>query len=279
MLAVILQSMRRRSLAAITLVPYLVYLLACAALTLLDPPWGKRGGYDGILGALASFAAGLPWSFFVLDALAGGALPRMSEAMTAAVLWAGALFNLGLFGIPLGFWRAVSDFCRGMRAEIARLRPPAPPSIAPPADLRERMQSTAERFDARRKEPQLRLLCVVAALMVLAWMVLPQGEAPQDGAAPERAPASMVVLSLVLLAVAGTACRHLCGNARLQGSRALYLLAMSGTASGTLLGLAGVMMFAGTVPLLAAVIALFAGWQGWLFAASVGTRLARAARE
>jgi hypothetical protein len=275
-----------RWFAAIVLVLYLLFLAACATLTFLDPVWRARSGYDGTLGLLASFAAGLPWSFLVFF---GAGSSGASDATAAALMWACALVNLSLLAIPLGFWRTIRRTSAAWQRELlgAGRAPgcstPARQSLARLAreavrqDFRERIIDIATRFDARRKVPHVRLLCVLAAVMVLLWMVRANFGPAQEGAPPDSTRSSVVLSLLLLLAVAGTCCRHFCGNARLQHSRPLYLLATAGTAAGTILGLAQTMLLAGMVPLLALVVALFAGWQAWLLAATVGTRAARPA--
>jgi hypothetical protein len=85
-------------------VVYVVFLALCAVVLVADPPRGTQphGSYDGMIGMIASAAAGLPWTFvgvFLLGAvpMANRLFLLLGEFGIVALCWGGAALNLVLF--------------------------------------------------------------------------------------------------------------------------------------------------------------------------------------
>lgn len=91
---------------------YLVFVIACGFVTLLDPPWGVHsvGTWGGMFGVMASAAAALPWSLLLITANVS-----LSDEVGLVVFWGAAVMNLVLLAY-LAFVRA-GDRSRGKRAD------------------------------------------------------------------------------------------------------------------------------------------------------------------
>ena len=93
-----------RTAAKVLLGLYIAFVVLCLLVLLVDPPWGapKSGAYAGMLGLIASSAAGFPWSFILPNFAAKLSWPlylalNNHPLLILYVCWLGALINFGLF--------------------------------------------------------------------------------------------------------------------------------------------------------------------------------------
>lgn len=84
-----------RRLVRIAFGLYIVFLLLCSVVVAFDPPWStpSNGTWTGMLGTLAAFAAGLPWTYLFIRALGYTSTSTHFVLMTLA----GVGTNLTLF--------------------------------------------------------------------------------------------------------------------------------------------------------------------------------------
>jgi hypothetical protein len=85
---------------------YLLFLMACFAALMFDPPRGSapHGPYAGFIGIVASAAAGFPWTLIAAYGVgvipfAGKLVMALGETGIVVACWLGALLNLFLFGL------------------------------------------------------------------------------------------------------------------------------------------------------------------------------------
>lgn len=88
-------NLRGWSIALVAFYSYLAFAVLCAVVVFADPPWAtpSNGTWAGMLGGIASLAAGLPWTYLYLKtvgATAGG-------AALATVAGLGVSVNVVLF--------------------------------------------------------------------------------------------------------------------------------------------------------------------------------------
>jgi hypothetical protein len=76
---------------------YVVFVVLCTFVVFMDPPWvpPRNGTWGGMIGFLASLAAGAPWSFLMLVTQAD----RLSQMQFVMVDFACVALNLVLFGM------------------------------------------------------------------------------------------------------------------------------------------------------------------------------------
>lgn len=84
-----------RTIAKVLLGLYVVFVCLCTFVVFLDPPWipPRNGTWEGMIGFMASVAAGAPFSFVVLLTQAG----RISDAQAVAANFGCVVLNLVLF--------------------------------------------------------------------------------------------------------------------------------------------------------------------------------------
>jgi hypothetical protein len=248
------------------LVLYVLFLGACGFLCTLG--WSGLGSYGKGLVAVASVAAGLPWSVLLLFiGLACDACTNaLSEAAFVAIFWLGALVNLVLLARAAGLDRLAAD---ALRAAIPRTQPRLP---------QERWRSRlarmpamlARHFDEVRERRGTGLVILSITLLLGFASVLELLGAAQSGASLSSP--DIRWSSGMLFALAGTWCRQLSTNAQLRASAMRFGFAAAGTAWGTLLAAWSAVGWAASVLPWSVLYSVFAAWQLWLLAATLGSR-------
>ena len=86
-----------RSFAKIAFTLYIVFVGICALITIIDPPWQTpaQGTWEGMLGGIATFGAGLPWTYL----LASMAVYSASPMKFVALSWSCVVLNFVLFAL------------------------------------------------------------------------------------------------------------------------------------------------------------------------------------
>jgi hypothetical protein len=92
---------------------YALFVAACAALVMFDPPWGRHVNIgEGFLGFFAALAAGFPWSLSGFAAMEGCERLRINSICDSfinqtfyALCAVGAVINLWLLGALAKWWR------------------------------------------------------------------------------------------------------------------------------------------------------------------------------
>jgi hypothetical protein len=264
---------------------YVLFLGACAFVTLVDPPW-KRSGLEGLFGFVASMAAGLPWSLVLVgavrdcaacDSFAGG-----SEMLTVVLAWGGALLNLVWLASVAGWTQAARERPGQQPAPpplsaprpVARTEAAAVPPGGPRLPMRVRcaraMALTAGRFDAVRQYRRVTATAVVLTILLGLPAFMGLLSAGQAGVAGTPAFWSVGVLA----ALAGSWCRLLSSNADLQRSLLRFGTALAGTAWGTALAMLSVAAWVPQAPAWALFALGLAGCQACLLVATMGSRRA-----
>jgi hypothetical protein len=84
-----------RTIAKVLFGLYVVFVLLCTFVVFMDPPWvpPRNGTWEGMIGFMASVAAGAPFSFVVLLTQAG----HISDAQAVAANFGCVVLNLVLF--------------------------------------------------------------------------------------------------------------------------------------------------------------------------------------
>lgn len=269
---------KSRPVATAFLVLYVLFLGACLFVTSIDPP-GKGSGGAGILGFMATMAAGLPWSvIIVILPLMANCESCMSGPRADVVLivlcWIGAFVNFVLLARAAGWTEAPP--APPPRPKLPREPQPEPraaAAIGPRMPLRvalaRQVAIAADRLDTARS----RRAVTVPAVVLTFLLGVPAAMGLLAGMQAGRLVAQGPIWSLaVLLALAGTWCRLLSSNVQLRQSRLRFGLAAAGTALGLVLAVLSAVGWIRHAPLLALLAVLLVAWHGWLLLATLASR-------
>lgn len=276
---------KSRPVATGVLLLYVLFLAACAFVTLVAPPWNPSG-LERLFGFVASLAAGLPWSLVLMGVVRQCAtcdsFPGGSDMLTVVLSWLGALLNFVWLASVAGWSQAARESPGQQPApppmpapgRVAKSQVTATPPCGPRLPLRVRwaraMASTAGSFDAVRQYRRVTVTAVVLTVLLGLPSFMGLLSAGQAGVAGTPAFWSVGVLA----ALAGSWCRLLSSNAQLQRSYLRFGTALAGIACGTALAMLSVAAWLPQTPAWALFALGLAACQGYLLVATMGSRRA-----